>query len=52
VSACVDLCVALYHARPACRAASWNGPSKMCYLKTGKANPHHKPGDVSFVLTF
>jgi hypothetical protein len=48
VSACVDICASLYG--EGCRAASWNGPSKMCYLKTAKGEPARKVGDISFVL--
>ena len=49
VTACIHICTQLYYTE-GCRAAAWNGPQKQCYLKSGKANLHHKPGDISFLL--
>lgn len=50
LSECIDICKGLYFSNPPCKAAAWNRPSKQCYLKSGKANPHAKPGDTSFLL--
>ncbi len=51
VSQCIGICTELYYVEGVeCRAAAWNAPQQQCYLKTGKANMHHKPGDTSFLL--
>ena len=51
VSQCIGICMALYYEKGVeCRAAAWNGPQQQCYLKSGKANLHHKPGDIAFLL--
>ena len=47
---CIEICSSLFHSDPPCKAAAWNGPSKQCYLKSGKANPMHRLGDISFLL--
>ena len=50
MTACVDICASLYYY--GCHAASWNSPSKQCYMKTAKGKPTPKHGDHSFVLGF
>ena len=51
VTQCIEICTRLYYVTGVeCRAAAWNGSQKQCYLKSGKSNPHHKPGDTSFLL--
>lgn len=51
VTQCIDICTELYYTEGVeCRAAAYNAPQRQCYLKTGKANMHHKPGDTSFLL--
>eukprot|EP01051_Picozoa_sp_SAG22_P013818 SAG22_NODE_1595_length_4037_cov_45.725495_3_plen_229_part_00 len=50
MTACVDICASLHYY--GCRAASWNSPTRQCYLKTAKGHPVHRPGDHSFVLGF
>jgi len=54
VAACMKICLELFYPagdrKTSCGAAAWNGPSKQCYLKTHKAKPMAKKGDVSFVL--
>ena len=49
VSECIKTCASLYYT-DGCKAAAWNGPLKQCFLKSGKANAQHRPGDTSFVL--
>ena len=49
VTACIKICTSLYYTS-GCKAAAWNGPLKQCFLKSGKANPRHSPGDISFLL--
>ena len=51
VTQCIGICTELYYEKGVlCRAAAWNSGQKQCYLKWGKANLHHKPGDTSFLL--
>jgi hypothetical protein len=49
VTACIKICTSLYYT-DGCKAAAWNGPLRQCFLKSGKADPVHRPGDTSFVL--
>lgn len=49
VAECIRIATSLYYS-DGCKAAAFNNGLRQCFLKSGKADPVHRPGDISFVL--